>query len=93
MLRASFANTLWQGARDPAVRNLQARLIERGRYFGLVDGIFWASYSPRGLAFQKAIAHLVYGRVVRSTLHLPSSRVTKGTIRGQSDPVRAERVL
>ena len=46
-------NILWQGARGPAVKELQARLKELGFDPGDIDGIFGRSTTSAVTAFQR----------------------------------------
>ncbi len=68
-------NILWQGARGPAVRELQARLQELSFDPGAVDGIFGPATSAAVMAFQKSrnlVADGVVGPQTVQALKLPT---------------------
>jgi peptidoglycan hydrolase-like protein with peptidoglycan-binding domain len=80
-------NILWQGARGPAVKELQARLKELGFDPGDIDGIYGPSTTAAVTAFQKdrkLFAAGIAGTQTLQALKLPT------TTPGAPRPVRTK---
>jgi putative peptidoglycan binding protein/TIR domain-containing protein len=74
--RQARMNMLWQGARGPAVKELQVRLKEAGFDPGYIDGIFGPSTTAAVTAFQrnqKISADGIAGPMTFAFLNLPKT--------------------